>query len=415
MHNGAMQQPGSAPSGVPERERTDVPRGLRTGAAWSWRLLVIVGVIAVFIALVITFRVVVIPFLISLLLASVLVPFSEWLQRHRWPRWLAILVAFLGALAVLGGLVALIVWQVRGGFADLWDKTLASVDEISGWLASAPFYYEVGDLSDRISAWWSSFQQDEAFWDRVLSLGSTAGHVAAGLLLTLFATLFLLIDGPGIWRWVLSLFPHRARPAVEGAAAAGWSTLSTFTRIQVFVAAVDAIGIGLGAWILGLFFGGFPLVIPLAIAVFLASFIPFVGALFTGAFAVLVALVYLGPLPAIIMLAIVLIVQQVEGHVLQPLVMGTAVKVHPLAVVFGVAAGSLVAGIPGALFAVPLIAVTNAVVRHIAGRAPSGAEVGTSPETPRDDPGALTTVSSEPPATVQDGIVHGADKQEDGR
>jgi len=350
-----------------------VPRGLRTAGAWSWRLLAVGGVIAVVIALIVAFRVVVIPFLISLLLASVLVPFSEWLQRHRWPRWLAILVAFLGALALIGGLVALVVWQVRGGFADLRDKTLEAAEQISGWLAGPPFHYELGDLSDRLAEWWGAFQQDADFWDRVLSLGSTAGHVAAGLLLTLFATLFLLIDGRRIWRWTLGLFPRRARVAVGGAAEAAWSTLSTFTRVQVFVAAVDAVGIGLGAWILGLFAGGFPLVIPLAIAVFLGSFIPFVGALVTGAFAVLVALVYLGPIPAIIMLAIVLIVQQVEGHVLQPLVMGTAVKVHPLAVVFGVAAGSLIAGIPGALFAVPLIAVANSVVRHLAAR-PTGGE-----------------------------------------
>ena len=384
-----------------------VPSGLRTAAAWSWRLLVIAGVLAILIFLVITFRIVVIPFLIAMLLASVLVPFSEWLQARRWPRWAAILVAFLGALAVIGGLVALVVWQVRGGFAELRDKTIDSVGEISGWLAGPPFHYEVGDLSDRISAWWSTFQQDDAFWERIFSAGSTLGNVAAGLILVLFATLFLLIDGRGIWRWVLGLFPRRARPAVAGAAAAGWDTLSTFTRVQVFVAGIDAVGIGLGAWILGLFFGGFPLVIPLAIAVFLGAFIPFVGALVTGAFAVLVALVYLGPIPAIIMLAIVLIVQQVEGHVLQPLVMGTAVKVHALAVVFGVAAGALIAGIPGALFAVPLIAVTNTVIRYIA--------EGSWRAAPTAPPIAPGVVSADAPASGQDGHVHGANEQVDGR
>ena len=386
-----------------DRPSDPVPQGLRTAAGWSWRLLVIGGVLAVLIVLIIAFRVVVIPFLISLLLASVLIPFSEWLQRHRWPRWLAILVAFLGALAVIGGLVALVVWQVRGGFAELRDKTIEATNDIAAWLAGPPFHYELGDISDRIAEWWGMFQQDEAFWDRVLALGSTAGHVGAGLLLTLFATLFLLIDGPGIWRWVLSLFPRRARPVVVGAAGAGWTTLSTFTRVQVFVAFVDAVGIGLGAWILGLFFGGFPLVIPLAIAVFLGAFIPFVGALLTGAFAVLVALVYLGPIPAIIMLGIVLLVQQIEGHVLQPLVLGTAVKVHPLAVVFGVSAGALIAGIPGALFAVPLMAVTNSVVRFIASGAWRAAP-------PPESPPSLTSAEK-----VQDGGVDGADEQEDGQ
>jgi predicted PurR-regulated permease PerM len=137
-------------------------------------------------------------------------------------------------------------------------------------------------------------------------------------------------------------------------------------RVQIFVAFIDAVGIGLGAWILGLVFGGFPLVLPIAIAVFLGSFIPVVGAVLTGVLAVFVALVYLGPLPAVIMLAIVILVQQIEGHVLQPFVMGTAVKVHPVAVVLSVAAAGFIAGIPGAFFAVPIVAVLNVMIGYIA-------------------------------------------------
>jgi predicted PurR-regulated permease PerM len=163
----------------------------------------------------------------------------------------------------------------------------------------------------------------------------------------------------------VNLFPKRARSAVDGGGRAGWVTLTTFVKVQIFVAFVDAVGIGLGAFILGLFFGGFPLVIPIAVAVFLGSFVPVIGALVTGTLAVFVALVYLGPVPALIMLGIVLLVQQVEGHVLQPLVLGTAVKVHPLAVVFAVAAGGFLAGIPGALFAVPFVATLNVVVKFI--------------------------------------------------
>jgi predicted PurR-regulated permease PerM len=162
------------------------------------------------------------------------------------------------------------------------------------------------------------------------------------------------------------LFPRRSRRALDSSGRAGWVTLTTFVKVQIFVAFVDAVGIGVGAWILGLVFGGFPLVIPIAIAVFLGSFIPVVGAVLTGTIAVFVALVYLGPFPALLMIGIVLLVQQVEGHILQPLVMGSAVKVHPLAVVFAVAAGSFLAGIPGALFAVPVIAVGNVMVKYIA-------------------------------------------------
>jgi len=346
-----------------------VPQGLRTAGAWSWRLLLIAAVAAVVIWLVIQFKLIVIPLLISILLAALLVPFSSFLQRHRWPRWLAITASMLGALALVGGLVTLVVFQIRGGWSELVTATLRAVDDIGGWLAGPPFNLELDDLRQTILDWWAEFSHDTStIWSGALSVGTTTGHVLAGLLLTLFATLFLLIDGPRIWRWFLALFPSRARERTDLAARAGWTTLTSFARIQIFVAAVDAVGIALGAWILGLFYGGFPLVIPIAVVVFLASFIPIVGALFSGALAVFVALVYLGPIPAVIMLAIVLLVQQIEGHVLQPLVMGTAVKVHPLAVVFAVAAGTLIGGIPGALFAVPLVAVVNAMVRSLVDR-----------------------------------------------
>jgi len=345
---------------------SNVPPALRTGAAWSWRLLVVLAVVAVFVWLIMTFKVIVIPFLVAILLASILVPFSNWLQRRGWPRWAAVTMAFIGALLLVSGLVTLIVWQIRGGYEDFRDQTIRASEGLTQWLAGPPFNFDVGDLPQRIAEWWTSYSSDPSFWTRVLALGTTAGHITAGLLLALFATLFLLIDGHRVWAWFVRLFPKRARTALDGAGRAGWRTLTTFTRVQVFVAAVDAVGIGLGAWILGLFTGGFPLVIPLGLAVFLGSFVPFVGALVTGAFAVLIALVYLGFWPGIVMLAIVLLVQQVEGHVLQPLVMGPAVKVHPLAVVFAVAAGGLIAGIPGTLFAVPLVAVLNVMIRYLA-------------------------------------------------
>jgi predicted PurR-regulated permease PerM len=180
-------------------------------------------------------------------------------------------------------------------------------------------------------------------------------------LLTLFSVIFLLIDGGGVWRWLVRLFPLAARDAVDGAGRAGWLTLTTFARVQIFVAAVDAVGVGLFAFFLGL-----PLVIPIAILVFLASFIPVVGAVATGVIAVAIALVYVGPIQALIMLGGVLLVHLVEAHVLQPLVMGSAVRVHPLAVVLGVAAGLYVAGIPGALFAVPIVATINVMVMYVA-------------------------------------------------
>jgi predicted PurR-regulated permease PerM len=181
------------------------------------------------------------------------------------------------------------------------------------------------------------------------------------VLLTLFSTLFILIDGPNIWRWVVRLFPHRARSAVDGAGRAGWITLTNFVKVQILVAFVDAVGIGLGSFLLGV-----PLAIPIGVLVFLGSFVPVIGAVVTGALAVFIALVYNGPVIALILLIVVLGVQQLEGHILQPLIMGSAVKVHPLAVVLAVAGGSIVAGIAGAFFAVPVVATLNVMVNYVA-------------------------------------------------
>src|SRR5699024_9342779 len=178
----------------------------------------------------------------------------------------------------------------------------------------------------------------------------------AGALVALFTLVCLLYDGDGIWRWTTRLFPRTARVAVDRSARNGWSTLINYARTQIFVASIDGIGIGVGAALLGV-----PLAIPIGVTVFLASFVPFLGAIVSGALAVLIALAYNGPFIAIAMLAVVLLVQQIESHVLQPLVMGAAVKVHPLAVVLVVLAGSLAGGIAGALFAVPFAAFVNVV------------------------------------------------------
>jgi len=344
-----------------------VPPALRIAAAYSWRILLVVGVVAVVFWVIGQLKDIVVPFMIAVLVAALLVPLVNFLIRHRWPKWAAVAVAMVGTAAVVAGLVVIVVAQIRSGYPDLQVRSVAAYDQFTSFLATSPLQLTDAQIQSYIDQGFAALQADsQALISGALSVGTTAGHVFAGLLLTIFATLFILIDGAGIWAWIVRLFPRTARPALDGSGRAGWLTLTTFVKVQIFVAFVDAVGIGLGAWILGLVFGGFPLVIPIAIAVFLGSFIPVVGAVLTGIIAVFVALVYLGPIPALIMLGIVLAVQQIEGHVLQPFIMGTAVKVHPLAVVFAVAAGSFIAGIPGALFAVPIIAVLNVMVKYIA-------------------------------------------------
>jgi predicted PurR-regulated permease PerM len=352
---------------VPEHVRTDVaeavPYGMRLAAAWSWRMLLVGGVVAVVVFLVIQLRLIVIPLLVAVLIGALLVPFSQLLiRRLRFPKWLAVTVAMLSALAIVGGLLTLGITQIVRGSDELAAQSLVAWDDFRAWLLDGPFHITESQLNEWVAQIVASVQQDSGvLLSGALSVGSTLGHFLAGLLLALFATLFILIDGRGIWRWLVGIFPRRARAAVDGAGRAGWTTLQNFVKVQILVATIDAIGIGLGAFLLGV-----PLAVPIAILVFLGSFIPIVGAVATGALAVFVALVYNGWVIALIMLGVVLLVQQVEGHILQPLIMGTAVKVHPLGVVVAVATGSLLAGIPGALFAVPVAAVLNVMIVYVA-------------------------------------------------
>lgn len=353
-----VQQAESAP-----REVTDsIPFGVRLAAGWSWRLLLIGGVLAVVVFLIIQLRLIVIPILVAVLIGALLVPFSGFLQKHLWPKWLAVTTAMLSALIVVGGLLTLGITQIVRGSDELAAQSLVAWDQFREWLLEGPFHITESQLNDWVDQIIQSVQQDTGVLvSGALSLSSSLGHFLAGMLLALFATLFILIDGRGIWNWIVGIFPRRGRAAIDGAGQAGWTTLQNFVKVQILVATIDAIGIGLGA-----FFLGVPLAVPIAILVFLGSFIPIVGAVATGALAVFVALVYNGPVIALIMLGIVLLVQQVEGHVLQPLIMGTAVKVHPLGVVVAVATGSLLAGIPGALFAVPVAAVVNVMILSVA-------------------------------------------------
>ena len=351
--------------GVEPREAIDqaLPRGMRIAGAWSWRLLVVGAVIAVLLFLVVQLRLIIIPLLIAVLISALLVPFAAFLGRHRWPRWLAVTTAMVLLIVVVGGLLYLAIWSVAKQSGDLQSQSVAAYDGFRAWLTTGPLGLTESQISAALNSIVKAAQQDgQVFLSGALSIGSTLGHVLAGVLLTLFSTLFILIDGRTIWRWIVRLFPTRSRSAVDGAGQAGWVTLRNFVKVQILVASIDAVGIGLGAFFLGL-----PLVIPIAVLVFLGSFIPVVGAVVTGALAVFIALIFKGWVFALIMLGVVLLVQQIEGHVLQPLIMGTAVKVHPLAVVLAVAAGSLLAGIPGALFAVPVAAVLNVMVHYVSG------------------------------------------------
>ncbi|RKE62901.1 AI-2E family transporter [Microbacterium sp. AG238] len=341
-----------------------IPRGLRLATAYSWRLLVVAAAAGVAIWIIIQLKLLVIPLLIAILLAALLWPGLLWMLEHRVPRWAAIVLSVLATIAVISGLLWLAIWQISRQWPSVQGRTVDAVGQLRQYLIDGPLHLTSAQIDDLLQQGWGFVEQQASLlWSGALAIGSTVGHVATGALLVLFILLCILADGGRIWRWVVRLFPRQARPAVDGAGRTGWRTVVTYARTQLLVATIDATGIGLGALLLGV-----PLAAPIAVLVFLGAFIPFVGAVVTGALAVFLALVYNGPWIALWMLVIVLGVQQLEGHILQPLLMGSAVKVHPLAVVIVVAGGAMIAGIPGALFAVPLAAFVNVVVLYISRR-----------------------------------------------
>ena len=349
----------------PDRKRAieeSIPLPVEIAGQWAWRILAIMAVLVVFGLLVVNLRAIVVPFMIAMLIAALLVPLKEFLVRHHWPKWLAIALALVLAAAIITGLVYVVVVQIRHGLPDLEKQTLKAYDNFQSFLAAPPFNIDKATYTNYVNDIGASIQSSGALGSGAKVVAETAGSIGTGLLLTIFATIFLVLDGARIWRWVVRLFPRRARAAVDGAGQAGWTTLTVFIRVQLFVAFVDAVFIGAGALLLHL-----PLAIPIAIIVFLAAFVPIVGAVLSGALAVFVALVYEDPFTALIMLIIVLGVHIIEGNFLHPFITGSAVKLHPLAIVFVVAAGAFVAGIPGALFAVPLAAVVNAMISYLVG------------------------------------------------
>ena len=345
-------------------DRPTVPRGVQVAAAWSWRFVAVVAALTVAVLLIIQLSFIVVPLLVAVLLAVLAAPIANWLKRHWIPGWLSTLLTLVVFLSAITGLVGLVVEQILRDWTSLQDKSVLAYENFIIWLVDSPLHITEMQLNQ----WWTDLADQlnlNSAWilSGALSISSSLGSVLVGAGLALFALVFFVHDGERIVRWLINLLPQDARAPVAGATQRGWVTLTNFVGVQIFVAMVDAIGIGLGAFFLGL-----PLVFPIAVAVFLGGFVPIIGAFIAGGLAAFIALVYEGPVAALIMVVIVLAVQQLEGQILQPLVMGAAVKIHPLAVVLAVSAGGFLAGIPGVLFAVPVVAYLNVFISYLANK-----------------------------------------------
>lgn len=341
-----------------------VPFGMQVAGAWAWRLAIILIVSAMLVWLLSQVTILIIPIMLATILASLLLPLVNGLKKAGVPQGLSVAFAEVGLIVGVLGALFLVGKQLVAGFADLSQQAITGLIQIQEWLNSGPLGLSNDQMTRYLNDALTALQDNSTvIVSSALGVGSGVTHFGVGLVLTLFILLFFLLEGEDIWNFSIKVFPRRARPAVDGAGRRGWLSLGNYARVQILVAAVDAVGIGVGAAIIQV-----PLALPLGVLVFVGSFIPVVGALVTGAVAVLLALVANGWVNALVMLGIVLLVQQLESHLLQPFVMGRAVSLHPVAVILAVAAGSGVAGILGALFAVPILAVTNSFIRYVAAR-----------------------------------------------
>jgi predicted PurR-regulated permease PerM len=378
-----------------------VPKALTTVAAFCWRLIVIGIVVYAVVRVVDMLRLVVLPCAIAILLCALLYPVTDRLRR-RMPSLAATWLTMLLALGVLGGVGTFVGIQANDQFPHLVTQIQRTATDVQHWLVTGPLHIKNSQLQSGVDQLLDQIQHQRGKLVSTAFTGATvAGEVLASIVFLFFVTFFLLKDGPGIWRWLISgMGPHRGR--VDRAGRAAWETLSQYVHGTVIVALIHAIVIAVTLIIMRV-----PLVAPLAVIVFFGSFIPIVGILVAGTLAVLVVLSFKGLVAALIFLGILILEQQLEGHVLQPLVVGRWVRFHPLAIIIAISVGAVVAGIPGAAVAVPTAAVIYRawpalrgsdgavpadeparppllVGRRRKGTAPTGAPPGTSPSEPSE-------------------------------
>jgi len=355
-------EPELAPEPPPRR---GVPRSLVTASELGWRFLVVVGAVVVLAYALWYVRLVALPAFLALLLSTILVPPARALRRVGLGPALSTAIVFFGSLAVAVGVAALVVPAFVDEVGALNDKITGGAQELGRAIAGplglshAEVQRTIAGISDRLHASGGDLASG------VLTGAVIVGEVVAAALLTLVLLFFYVKDGPQLWRWAVRLFPKALRPRVDHAGRMSWAVLAAYVRGQALVATVDAVFIGIGIAIVGV-----PLVLPLMFLIFVSAFVPIVGAFTAGAAAVLIALVSKGAGAALAVLLINLAVQQLEGNVLYPMIMHRTIELHPVATLLIVGAGGIVAGIIGALVAVPIAAVTATVLPILRGREP---------------------------------------------
>ncbi len=362
-------EPGSRASMA---EYNRVPSWLQTGAAWSWRLLLLALAVYLIARAIGVLYIVVVPCTAALLLTALLQPLTARLRRAGLPGLAATWCTLLIAAAVVGGLVLLVTNRVTADYPTLVSETRHTTAQVESWLSGPPFHVKNSSVKNALNNIPSYLSKHKALVEgTVLTGGRIAAEFFGGLVLMLFVMFFLIKDGERIWTWLLgALRPETAR-RVDRAGRAGWLAVVYYMRGTVAVAAIHALVIGLT-----LYFMDAPLVIPLAVLVFVAAFVPLVGLLVAGAIAFLVVLAAKGWVDAVILLVVLIVEDQLEGHLLQPQVVGRVIRLHPLAIILALAVGGVLAGIAGAVVAVPIVAVITRALPELRRSEPGPDEAG---------------------------------------
>jgi predicted PurR-regulated permease PerM len=340
-------------------DAADVPRWVRIAAAWAWRLLLLAVVLYVLARLAALLYIVVVPCAASLLLTALLHPLFARLRRRGLPPLAATWCTMLLALVVLAGVTAVATARVEEQYRALIAQLRHTANQLQNWLASSPFHVKAGEISKASGNFVKYLGQHQSLVEgTVVTGGRIAAETLGGIVLAIFVTFFLIKDGRKIWLWLIRLMRPANRERVDRAGQLAWITVEYYMRGTVVVAAIQMVVMGITLTVLNA-----PLAVPIALLLFLAAFVPLVGVLIAGTLAVLVTLAAKGLIDAIIVLGVLVVMNQLEGHLLQPQIVGKMVRLHPLAVILVLAVGTVVAGIAGAVVAVPLTAV---VARFIA-------------------------------------------------
>ncbi|HEY3737063.1 MAG TPA: AI-2E family transporter [Jatrophihabitans sp.] len=347
----------------PTRDAGDtVTWAVRVGAAWAWRLLLLAALVYVLARIAHKLELVAVSFVLALFFAAVLHPLAHQIARVLpKPRSIAPALALIIGLAILGGIGWFVVWQISRHSDQLSQQLSDVVDNTRNWLKTGPLHIDSSDLDNIAKKITDAIQQHQS--QLISGAVATVQAVVEGLgalLLILLSTFFLLRDGEQVWKFVLNFVPKSRHAHVDHAGRAGWGTLGGYMRGQLIIALFHGVSVTVILLILQV-----PLAAALGVLIFLGSFIPLIGLTVTGVLCVAVALLEHGVGAAIVVAVAIVVLLQLEAHLLQPLIMSRSVAVHPLAIALSVISGTIVAGVPGALLAVPFVAFLNTTIRAL--------------------------------------------------